>query len=148
MDPLPCDPHTFQSRQCPQSNAELSQMLLRGVGSCLPQDVYLRPCPLAGPCGCADNSSERLPADQRAAAVRRALSSRSPLPDSTDPLDVAAVLLQLFAALPAPLMPESVVQVCEVCVLSVRRLLSFLARLCALSSGFLLAMPAAPGVQF
>ena len=58
-----------------------------------------------------------LSTDERLRALRRALSSgSSSVPDGTEPLDAAAVLLQLFSELPRPLMPQPAVTITDVCV--------------------------------
>jgi len=48
--------------------------------------------------------------------LREAASQGGPIPEGTDPRDALAVLLQLFAELPAPMMPEAATQVCSICV--------------------------------
>lgn len=48
--------------------------------------------------------------------MRRALDSGAPFPEGADAHDAAAALLALFAALPQPLLPPEVAQVCDVCV--------------------------------
>ena len=52
--------------------------------------------------------------------VREALDRGQPVPAEAGPHDVAATILAFFAALPAPFMPGSAAQVCDVCVPSVR----------------------------
>ncbi len=52
--------------------------------------------------------------------VREALDRGQPVPAEAGPHDVAATVLAFFAALPAPFMPTSAAQVCDVCVPSVR----------------------------
>ena len=56
----------------------------------------------------------------RCRQVREALDRGQPVPAEAGPHDVAATILAFFAALPAPFMPTSAAQVCDVCVPSVR----------------------------
>jgi hypothetical protein len=59
--------------------------------------------------------------DRHILAVRRSLDSGAPLPEDAEPLAVAACLVDLFVAMPIPLMPEPIVKMCEMCNPSVSK---------------------------
>ncbi len=71
------------------------------------------------PSGAHDTSSRTAVLDV-CRQVREALDRGQPVPAEAGPHDVAATVLAFFAALPAPFMPTSAAQVCDVCVPSVR----------------------------